>query len=64
MSVLLIALTDWDETFRTYASFATMLNDMAFDDYHLFRAETRVLTDFRRRKTNKSIPMAGQPSGC
>lgn len=39
------ALTDWDERFRTYGPFSTMLNDMAFDNYHLFRAETRMLTD-------------------
>jgi hypothetical protein len=44
-TVSVLALTDWDETFRTYGPFATMLNDMASDDYHLFRAETRVLTD-------------------
>jgi VWFA-related protein len=44
-TVSVLALTDWDETFRTYGPFATMLNDMAFDNYHLFRAETRVLTD-------------------
>ena len=43
MSIL--ALTDWDERFRTYGPFSTMLNDMAFDNYHLFRAETRMLTD-------------------
>ena len=40
-----LALTDWDERFRTYGPFSTMLNDMAFDNYHLFRAETRMLTD-------------------
>lgn len=44
-TVSILALTDWDETFRTYGPFSTMLNDMAFDNYHLFRAETRVLTD-------------------
>ena len=38
-------LTEWDESFRTYGPFATLLNDATFDDYHLFRAESRVLTD-------------------
>jgi hypothetical protein len=38
-------LTEWDESFRTYGPFATMLNDAKFDDYHLFRAESHVLTD-------------------
>jgi VWFA-related protein len=44
-TVSILALTDWDERFRTYGPFSTMLNDMAFDNYHLFRAETRMLTD-------------------
>jgi hypothetical protein len=62
--VSVLALTDWDETCRTYGPFATMLNDMAFDDHRLFRAETRVLTDVPASEKNKSIPMAGQPSRC
>ena len=44
-TVSIFSLTGWDEWFRTYGPFSTMLNDMAFDNYHLFRAETRVLTD-------------------
>ena len=44
-TVSILTLTDWDESFRTYGPFSTMLNDMAFDNYHLFRAETRMLTD-------------------
>jgi hypothetical protein len=47
-TVSIFALTGWDEWFRTYGPFSTMLNDMAFDNYHLFRAETRVLTDVPR----------------
>jgi VWFA-related protein len=43
-TVSVLALADWDESFRTYGPFATMLNDVAFDSYHLFRAESRVLT--------------------
>jgi len=38
-------LTEWDETFRTYGPYATMLNDVAFERYHMFRAKSRVLTD-------------------
>jgi len=37
-------LTEWDETFRTYGPYATMLNDAAFERYHVFRAKSRVLT--------------------
>ena len=44
-TVSIFSLIDWNEWFRTYGPFSTMLNDMAFDNYHLFRAETRVLTD-------------------
>ncbi len=44
-TVSVLALTDWDETSRTYGPFATMKSDMTFDNHHLFRAETRVLTD-------------------
>jgi hypothetical protein len=44
-TVNIFSLIDWNEWFRTYGPFSTMLNDMAFDNYHLFRAETRVLTD-------------------
>lgn len=36
-------LTEWDESFRTYGPFATLLNDVAFDGYHLFRAESHMV---------------------
>jgi len=44
-TVSVLALTDWGESFRSYGPFATMLSDMEFDDYHIFRAESHVLTD-------------------
>ncbi|HEY2545308.1 MAG TPA: VWA domain-containing protein [Candidatus Acidoferrum sp.] len=37
-------LTEWDESFRTFGSYATMLNDVTFDDYHLFRVSSRILS--------------------
>jgi VWFA-related protein len=40
-------LTEWDETFRTYGPFATMLNDVVFEQYHVFRTKSRMLTDFK-----------------
>ena len=40
----LLTLPDWGESFRSYGPFATMLSDMTFDDYHIFRAESHVLT--------------------
>jgi VWFA-related protein len=39
-------LTEWDESFRTYGPYATMLNDVAFERYHIFRAKSRMLTGF------------------
>jgi hypothetical protein len=44
-TVSVLGLTGWDESFRTYGPFATSLNDVAFDDYHIFRAESHVLND-------------------
>jgi VWFA-related protein len=38
--------TEWDETFMAYGPYQTMLNEIAFDRYHLFRSESRVLTGF------------------
>jgi hypothetical protein len=40
-------LSEWDEAFRTWGPFATMLNDISFDQYHLFRSESHMLTDFK-----------------
>jgi hypothetical protein len=39
-------LSDWDESFRSYGPYATMLNDITFDRYHVFRSESRILTGF------------------
>ena len=41
-----IPLTEWDESFRTYGPYTTMLNDVAFEQYHMFRAKSRMLTGF------------------
>lgn len=43
-TVSILALTDWGESFRSYGPFATMLSDISFDHYHLFRADSRILT--------------------
>jgi hypothetical protein len=39
-------LSDWDESFMTYGPYVTMLNDITFDRYHVFRSESRILTGF------------------
>jgi VWFA-related protein len=43
-------LREWDEAFRTWGPYGTMLNDVSFDDYHMFRSESRMLTDFTSRE--------------
>jgi hypothetical protein len=40
------ALWEWDESFRTWGPYATMLNDITFDHYHMFRSESRLLPGF------------------
>jgi len=39
---------EWDESFRTWGPYATMLNDFTFDKYHMFRAQTQILAGFSR----------------
>ena len=36
---------EWGESFGVYGRFETILNDVAFADYHLFRAQSRMITD-------------------
>jgi hypothetical protein len=36
-------LKEWGESFGVYGRFETMLNDVTFGKYHLFRAESRIL---------------------
>ena len=35
----------WDEGFRTYGPYSTLLNDMEFGDYHVFRSKSQILWD-------------------
>ncbi len=39
-------LKEWEESFRTWGPYGTMLNDVSFDGYHMFRSESRMLTGF------------------
>ena len=36
-------LREWDEGFRTFGPYATTMNDITFDRYHVFTAESRML---------------------
>ena len=37
---------EWDESFLTYGPYATMLNEIEFSDYRLFRGTARILPGF------------------
>ena len=39
-------LSDSNEAFLAYGPYTTMLNEISFDHYHIFRSESHVLTDF------------------
>ena len=39
-------VSEWDEAFRGWGPYETMLNDVSFDGYHMFRSESRMLTGF------------------
>jgi VWFA-related protein len=41
-----IDVSEWDESFLTFGPYVTMLNDIEFSNYHLFRGTARILSDF------------------
>ena len=41
-------LAGFSESFKTFGPYSTMLNDMEYQNYHVFRAETRVLPGYDR----------------
>jgi hypothetical protein len=46
--------TQWHETFRTYGPYATVLNDMTFDAFHMFRTDSHMLPGFNTAPEEKS----------
>jgi hypothetical protein len=38
--------SEWDESFLTYGPYATMLNEIEFSNYRIFRSTARILPDF------------------
>ncbi len=40
-------LREWDQNFGVYGPFQTLLNHVTFTDYHLFRADHRILADYQ-----------------
>ena len=45
---------EWHESFRTYGPYATMLNDITFDSFHMFRADSHMLPGFNPAPEGKS----------
>jgi VWFA-related protein len=43
----IISLKDWDQSFLSYGPYSTKMNDMRFSNYHVFRAESRILPGFK-----------------
>jgi hypothetical protein len=39
-------LGEWDESFLTYGPWATLVNEITYGDYHMFRGESRVMPGF------------------
>jgi hypothetical protein len=40
-------LEEWNAGFNTWGPYTTMLNQFTFDDYHMFRGESRMLSGFQ-----------------
>jgi hypothetical protein len=51
-------LMEWDEGFRTYGPYLTMLNDISYEDYHMFRGESHVMPGFNPA-VNENSPDSG-----
>ena len=54
-------LSEWDQSFRTYGPYASMINDITYSDYHVFRANSRVLPGFTPAPDEKSTDPSSQP---
>jgi len=49
-----ITLSEWDESFKTYGPYTSMINDISYSDYHVFRTNSRVLPGFTPAPDEKS----------
>ena len=48
-------LHQWNVSLGVYGPFETMLNDVTFGDYHMFRAQARILTDYEPAPGDKPV---------
>jgi VWFA-related protein len=44
---VIMNMQNWDEKYKIYAPFETLLNDVTFDKYHLFQPTARLLPGYR-----------------
>jgi len=49
----IVQISEFQESFKTYAPFETILNDVKYQDYHLFRSSSRVLPGFSDSPPNQ-----------
>ena len=55
-------LTEWDESFRTYGPYVTALNDIRYEDYRMFRGNSRLMPGFNPTPNeNSSDPSPAHP---
>jgi VWFA-related protein len=60
-------MEDWGENFKLYGPFVTMMDDVTFNDYHMFHGEARILSGAssmleQRHPPSDSEPIAMPPS--
>jgi hypothetical protein len=41
-----VTIQEWGESFKVYAPFETLLNEMRFENYHVFGSTSRILPDY------------------
>jgi hypothetical protein len=41
-----VRVNEWGKSFKVYGPFETMLDDVSFSDYHMFRGEAHILTGY------------------
>jgi hypothetical protein len=46
-------IEEWGETFKVDAPFETLLDDMVFDKYHMFRSTARMLPGYTPAREDK-----------
>ena len=62
-----VLIHEWGETFKVFGPFETMLDDVSFENYHMFRGEAHILTGYdtvpegKRGESGKGAAPAAKP---